>query len=81
MSKACFRVEHEVDGPSELVGQDRERLGLAVLALEPGEELLALGVVAQEEDGGLGEGPLEVDVADLGAAGAEPLARPSSSRT
>ncbi len=35
---------------------------------------LTCGVVAQEEDGSLGEGPLQVDVADLGAPGPELLA-------
>ena len=36
--------------------------------------LLAAGVLAEEKDGGLTEGPLEMGVADLGARGAEDLA-------
>ena len=60
-------LEDVVGGPSQLVGQDGEGLGLSVLALELLEEALALGVVAQEQDGGFGEGPFEVDVADLAA--------------
>ena len=36
---------------------------------------LTFGVLAQEERCGLREGPPEVDVADLGASGAELLAR------
>jgi len=36
--------------------------------------LLPFGVVAQEERRSLGEGPLEVNVADLGAARAQLLA-------
>jgi hypothetical protein len=41
------------------------------LAGEPG---LGVGVAAQEECGGFGEGPLEVSVADLSPAGAGALA-------
>ena len=67
-------LEQMIGRPAQLVGQDGEGLGLSVLALELLEEALALGVVAQEQDGGLGEGPLEVDVADLAASGAEPFA-------
>ena len=35
MIEGLVPFEHVVDGPAELVGQDRERLGLAVLLLEP----------------------------------------------
>lgn len=38
-----------------------------LLVSDFGFSLLVLRVVALEEGGGLGEGPLEVDVADLGA--------------
>jgi hypothetical protein len=45
-----------------------------VLGAEAVEVLLAAGVLAEEKDGGLTEGPLEMGVADLGARGAEDLA-------
>ena len=67
-------LQHEIGGAAELVGQDGQRLGAAVLASEFLKERLGLGVGAQEEDGGFGPGPLEMGVADLGAAGAEVLA-------
>ena len=60
-------LEHVVDGPAELVGEDREGLGLAVLPLEALAVLHSFCVVAQEEDGRFGEGPLQVGVADLAA--------------
>jgi len=47
---------------------------LAVATGQAAQMLLALEVLAQEEDGGLGEGPLQVDIPDLGPARAEPLA-------
>src|SRR5512147_579731 len=65
--------EHVVDGSSELVREDRERLGLAVLALVAREERLAGLALGHEEHGSLREGPLQVDVADLGAARSELL--------
>jgi hypothetical protein len=67
--------QDQTDGPTELRGQDGKRLALAVLAREPLHVLLPGGVVAQEQGRRLGEGPLQMDVADLGASGAELLAR------
>ncbi len=63
-----------VDRPSELVRQHRQGLALAVLPLEPGVVLLALGVLSQESDGCFREGSLEVGVADLAATRATDLA-------
>ncbi len=54
--------------------KDRQRFAFAVRLREPGEELLAFAVVAEERHGGLGERPLEMHVAHLGAARAELLA-------
>ena len=68
-------AQHEIDGSAELGGQDRKRLGLAMPSGESSQVLLAFGVVAKKERGGFRERPLQVDVADLGAAGAELLAR------
>ena len=42
-------AQHEVDGPAQLGGQDRERLGLAVSSGDAPEVSLAFGVLAQEE--------------------------------
>ena len=58
--------EHEVDGPTDLVGEDREGFALAVFADEAAEIVLGLFVVPEEETGRLGKCPFEVDVADLG---------------
>src|SRR3990172_1719307 len=69
---ACKDV---VDRAADLVGEDGERLALAVLALEASEQLLPVDRVAQEGDGGLGEGPLQMHVALLSTSGPELLAR------
>jgi hypothetical protein len=55
------------------VGEDGERFSLSVLALQPLLVLHSLGIGAKEEDGGLGEGPLEVGVADLSPGPAGPF--------
>jgi hypothetical protein len=53
------------------VSEDGQRLGLTVLSLEALEDGAALFGLGDEEDGGFGEGPLEVGVADLVPAAAE----------
>ncbi len=70
MVKSLLVFEHEIDGTPELVGQDREGLGFAVFTGKPFEILFAGLVAFEEEDGGLGEGPLEMGVADLLTVGA-----------
>ena len=62
--------EHEVDGSAQFVGEDREGLGFAVFADEPGMILLGLFISSEEEASGFGEGPLEMDVTDLAVFGA-----------
>src|SRR5262249_25799421 len=64
-----------VDGPAQTCGQGTEGASLAVLLLAAGQPLLGLLALAEEQAGRLGEGPLEVGVADLVAAGALLLAR------
>ena len=49
------------------MGEDAKGLGLAVFAAEPLDDLASLGALAEKRHGGFGEGPLQVDVADLGA--------------
>jgi hypothetical protein len=68
--KSLLVLEHEINGSPELVGEDRERLGFAVLMGKPLEILFSRLVALEEEDRCLGEGPLEVSVTDLFAAGA-----------
>ncbi len=60
--------EHEIDGAADLGREDAQGFGFPVLALEAQTQPLAFGVVPEEERGGFGEGPLEMDVAHLGAA-------------
>ena len=55
--------------------QDREGFGLAVAGPESLLEHLGRRVGSEEEDGRLGEGPLEMDVADLASARTQALAR------
>lgn len=56
------------------MGEHGERFPLAVLKFQAGQRLRAWGVVAQDQHGGFGEGPLEVSMADLLARGARALA-------
>ena len=63
-----------VGRPTDLVGENRQSLGFAVLTLELLEEVLTLGVLAEEQDGGLRESPLEMNVSDLAAAVPQALA-------
>jgi hypothetical protein len=43
-------------------------------AFDAGEQRLAFGALGQEQHGGLREGPLQIGIADLGAAAAQNLA-------
>ena len=45
-----------------------------MLALELCKKVLTFGIMAQEQNGSFREGPFEMDVADLAAGGADPLA-------
>ena len=63
--EGCAADQHVVSGTGQLVREDAQRLAFAVLALQALQVALACGVLAQEQQGGLGEGPLEVGVADL----------------
>ena len=69
MVKSLLVLEHEIDGTAELVGEDRKRLGFAVLMSKSLEILFGRFIALEEEDGGLGEGPFEVGVTDLFTAG------------
>jgi hypothetical protein len=58
-----------IDSPRAFMGQDRERLALAVLLRESGERLLACRVLPQDEDRGFRDGPLEIGIAHFRACG------------
>ena len=63
--KSLLVFEHEIGGTPQLVGEDREGLGFAVLMGKPLEVLFSRLVALEEKHGCLGEGPLEMSVADL----------------
>src|SRR5262245_46055017 len=67
-------AQHVVDGPPQPRRQDRQRLGLAALRLLLVLPLLGPLAAAQEQAGGLAEGPAQVGVADLLAPRADLLA-------
>jgi len=67
--KRLLVFEHEIDGPPELVGKDREGLGLAVFTGKPLEILFGRLVALEEKHRCLGEGPFEMSVTDLFATG------------
>lgn len=62
--------ENEVGGTTELCGQNAQSLALGMFLSEALEIVLSGLVVVEEADGGLTEGPFEVDVSDLVAGGA-----------
>jgi hypothetical protein len=70
-AEGFLSFEHEVDSPTDLVGEDGERFSLAVFADQAAVIVLGLFVYPEEETGCLGECPLEVVVSDLGVLGAE----------
>ena len=61
--KGSLALQHEVSGSPDAMGEDRERLPLAVLLRQTMDQLLAIRALGQEEHGGLGEGPLQMGVA------------------
>ena len=63
--KSLLIFEHEINGSPELVGEDREGLGFAVFSGKPLEILFGRFVAFEEKDRCLGEGPLEMSVADF----------------
>jgi hypothetical protein len=71
--KDLLSLEDVEDGPRELMGKDGERLRLTMFSGEFGPVLYCLGISREEKDGSLGEGPLQMDVADFLARGASDL--------
>ena len=67
--KSLLVFKHEIDGPSELMGEDREGFGFAVLSGKPLEILFPGLVTLEEQDRCLGESPLEMSVTDLFTTG------------
>jgi hypothetical protein len=63
-------LEHEIDRPPQFVGEERQRLALAVSGGELCQVLFGRLVILEKEHRRFREGPLEVRVADLLAAGA-----------
>ena len=66
---------HEVDGTTQLVGEDGKGLGLSMFFPELFDEFLGGRIGPQKEHGGFGEGPLQVDVSDLRTAGSKSFPR------
>jgi hypothetical protein len=56
-SKRLFSREHVIHGPAQLVGEDSQRFGFAVLVFEFGEILFPGLALADEEDRSFGKGP------------------------
>jgi hypothetical protein len=57
--------EHEGDGTPDFMCKDGKRLALAVLADQATVIELSLFISSEEETGCLGEGPVEMGVADF----------------
>jgi len=63
--ESLLPFKNVIGGPAEFVSENGEGLGFAVLFLESLFVFHPLGVAPEEEDGGFGEGPLEVSVTDF----------------
>jgi hypothetical protein len=68
-----FPREHVVHGPTQLVGEDGERLGFAVFVFPGGKVRFARLTLADEQHGSFRKGPTQVDVANLFAGRAQPF--------
>ena len=73
LSEELFHIKHRlscedvVGSSGDFVRHDGQRFCLPMFFLESGPIKFCLFVPSQEEDNGFGEGPLEVDIADLSA--------------
>jgi len=63
--KSLLIFEHEIDGTPQLVGEDRQGLRFTVFTGEPFEIPFGRFVALEEKHRCLGEGPLEMGVADF----------------
>src|SRR5262245_4025067 len=69
-----LRVQHVVEGPAQLVGQRRQRLGPAQPRRQPLQQGADALVLLGAEHGRLAEGPLQPGVARLAVADTDALA-------
>jgi hypothetical protein len=67
-------LAHVIHGTGQCMGQDGQGFPLPMFFHQAGEVVLARLVVAEKQDGGFGERPLEVGMANLLAGGAIALA-------
>jgi hypothetical protein len=63
-----------IHGAGQFMGQDGQGFPLPMFFHQAGEAFLTRRVVAEKQDGGFGEGPFEVGIANLLAGGAVALA-------
>jgi hypothetical protein len=68
--KRLLVFEHEIDGTTQLMGEDRESFGFTVFTGEPFEISFTRLVAFEKEYSGFGEGPFEMGVTDLFTTGA-----------
>ena len=67
-------LEHQIDRPTQFVGENRQGLALTMAGSELRQVVLGWLVVPERGHRGFRERPLEMGVADLLAAGAVPFA-------
>jgi hypothetical protein len=72
--KRVFPRKHGVHGPPQLMGEHGERCGFAVLVFKCGKICFARLTLTNEEHGGFGKRPPQLDVANLFTRGAEAFA-------
>src|SRR5215475_15325972 len=63
--KSGGTLQHIIDGPGQLMRQEGQGLARAMCFLEAAQRLLARRMVAETQERGFGEGPLEVRGAHL----------------
>ena len=78
--KDLLGMEHVVESPAQLVGQRRQRLGLAQTRRQPLQQAADAFVLLGAEHGRLAEGPLQPGVAGLATCRRRPVCRPTPAR-
>ena len=68
--KSPFLLEHVIHGSSQSMGQDRQGFTFTVFVFDFLEVFLAFWITPEKKNGRFRKGPLQMDVADLGARSA-----------
>ena len=65
--------EQVIHGAAQLMREDGQGFGLTVFVFKCGKGCLPRLTLTNEEHGGFGKGPTQMDIANLSAGGSQPL--------